>query len=43
MYLPQNMQPYFLGNFNGGVEDASVKNYYKSYNLTVMINKPTYL
>ena len=31
----------FLGDFNAGVEDASVKNFCRSYNLTSMINKPT--
>ena len=30
----------FLGDFNAGVEDASVKNFCRSYNLTSMINKP---
>ena len=31
----------FLGDFNAGVEDTSVKNFCRSYNLTSMINKPT--
>ena len=30
-----------LGDFNAGVEDTSVKNFCRSYNLTSMINKPT--
>ena len=30
----------FLGDFNAGVEDTSVKNLGRSYNLTSMINKP---
>ena len=32
----------FLGDFNAGVEDTSVKNFCRSYNLTSMINKPTF-
>ena len=31
----------FLGDFNAGVEDASVKHICRSYNLTSMKNKPT--
>ena len=31
----------FLGDFNGGVKDISVKNFCRSYNLTSMINKST--
>ena len=31
----------FLDDFNVGVEDTSVKNFCRSYNLTSMINKPT--
>ena len=30
----------FLGDFNAGVEDSSVKNLYSSYNLASMINRP---
>ena len=31
----------FLGDFNAGVEETSVKNVFRSYNLTSLINKPT--
>ena len=31
----------FLGDFNAGVKDKSVKNFCRSYNLTSVINKPT--
>ena len=31
----------FLGEFNAGVDDTSVKNFCRSYSLTRMINKPT--
>ena len=31
----------FLGDFNAGVKDTSVKNFCRSYNLTSVINKPT--
>ena len=31
----------FLGDFNAGVEDSSVKNFGSSFNLASMINKPT--
>ena len=32
---------FFLGDFNAGVKDTSVKSFCRSYNLTSMINKPT--
>ena len=32
----------FLGNFNAGLEEASIKNFCLAYSLTIMINKPTY-
>ena len=41
MYLPQNDKPLFLGDFNAGVKDASVKNFCRSSNFTSMTNKPT--
>ena len=42
MYLPQHLTTYFfLADFNADVEETSVKNFYRSYNLTSMINKPT--
>ena len=31
----------FLGDFNAGLEDASIKNFCLAYSLTSMINKPT--
>ena len=31
----------FLGEFNVGVDDTSVKNFCRSYSLTSMVNKPT--
>ena len=31
----------FLGDFNAGIEDSSIKIYCSNYNLTSMINKPT--
>ena len=31
----------FLGNFNAGAEDSSVKKFCSSYNVTRMINRPT--
>ena len=31
----------FLGDFNAGVEDSSIKDFCSSFNLTSMINKPT--
>ena len=31
----------FIGDFNAGLEDTSVKNFCRSYNLTSMINQPT--
>ena len=31
----------FLGDFNAGLEDTSVKNVCRGYNLTSMINQPT--
>ena len=32
----------FLGDFNAGLKDASIKNFCLAYSLTCMINKPTY-
>ena len=32
---------YFLGDFNAGMEDSSIKIFFSNYNLTSMINKPT--
>ena len=42
LYLTKYDQLLFLGDFNAGVEDSSVKNFCSSYNLTSMINRPTY-
>ena len=41
LYLTKYDQLLFLGDFNAGVEDSSVKNVCSSYNLTSMINRPT--
>ena len=41
LYLTKYDQLLFLGGFNAGVEDSSVKNFCSSYNLTSMINRPT--
>ena len=41
LYLTKYDQLLFLGDFNPGVEDSSVKIFYSSYNLTSMINRPT--
>ena len=41
LYLTKYDQFLFLGDFNAGVEDSSVKNFCSSYNLTSMINRPT--
>ena len=32
----------FLGDFNAGMEDSSIKTFYSNFILTSMINKPTY-
>ena len=40
LYLTKYDQLLFLGYFNAGVEDSSVKNFSSSFNLTSMINKP---
>ena len=41
LYLSKYDQPLFLGDFDAGVDDSSVKNFCSSYNLTSMINRPT--
>ena len=41
LYLTKYDQLLFLGDFNAGVEDSSVKNFCSSFNLTSMINKLT--
>ena len=41
LYLTKYDQLLFLGDFNAGVEDSSVKNCCFSYNLTRLINRPT--
>ena len=41
LYLTKYDQLLFLGDFNAGVEDSSVKEFCSSFNLTSMINKPT--
>ena len=33
--------PLLLGGFNAVVEDSAIKNFCSSYNLTIMLNKPT--
>ena len=38
---PKILQPTFFGDFNADVEDTSVENFCRSYNLTSKINKPT--
>ena len=40
LYLTKYHQLLFLGNFNAGVEDLSVKSFSCSLNLTSLINKP---
>ena len=40
LYPTKYDQLLFLGDY-GGVEDAFVKNFYSSYNLTSMINRIT--
>ena len=42
LYLTKYDQLLFLGDFNAVVEDSSLKNFCSSYNLTSMINRPTY-
>ena len=41
IYLTKYDQLLFIGDFNAGIEDASMKNFCSSYNLRSMINKPT--
>ena len=41
LHLTKYDQLLFLGDFNAGVEDSSIKTFCSSYNLTSMINKPT--
>ena len=41
LYLTKHDQLLFLGYFNVGVEDSSIKNSCSSFQLTSMINKPT--
>ena len=41
IYLTKYDQLLFIGDFNAGIEDASMKNICSSYNLRSMINKPT--
>ena len=41
LYLTKYDQLLFLGDFNVGVENSSVKNFFSSFNLTSMKNKPT--
>ena len=40
LYLTKYDQLLFLGDFNAGVENTSVKNFCSSYTLTSMINRP---
>ena len=39
--LTKDDQLLFLGDFNAGVEDSTIKNFCSSYYLTSMLNKPT--
>ena len=41
LYLCKYDQLLFLGDFNAGVKDSSVKNFCSSFNLPSMINKAT--
>ena len=41
LYLTKYDQLLFLGDFNAGVEDSSIKDFCSSFSLTSMINKPT--
>ena len=41
LYLTKYDQLLFLGDFNAGVEDSSVKTFCSSYNLTSRINRST--
>ena len=41
LYLTKYDQLLFLGDFNAGVEDSSVKIFCSNYNLRSMINRPT--
>ena len=41
IYLTKYDQLLFIGDFNAGIEDASMKNFCSSYNLRSMINKAT--
>ena len=41
LYLTKYDQLLFLGDFNAGVEDSSIKDFCSSFNLASMINKPT--
>ena len=41
LYLTKYDQLLFLGDFNAGVEDSSIKDFCTSFKLTSMINKPT--
>ena len=41
LYLTKYEQLLFLGDFNAGVEDSSVKNFCSSYNLTSMVYRST--
>ena len=41
LYLTKYDQLLFLGDFNAGAEDSSIKSFCSSFNLTSMINKPT--
>ena len=43
LYLTKYDQLFFLGDFNAGLEDTSVKNSCSCYNLASMNNKPTCL
>ena len=41
LYLTKYDQLLFLGGFNTGIEDSSVKNFCSNYNLISMINRST--
>ena len=41
LYTPKYEHLRFLGGFNAGIEDTSVKHFCNSFNLTSMVSKPT--
>ena len=41
LFTTKNERLLFLGDFNAGMEDSSIKIFCSNYNVTSMINKPT--